>query len=173
MPCSHRPTPHARTPPPVVRLAATKVRVKKHRWHRKILKTRDPLVISVGWRRFQTVPVYGMRDPSRRCRFLKYTPEHMHCLATFWGPITPPNTGMLAFSSTSKASFRIAATGVVLEADQSMTIVKKLKLTGTPYKIFKNTAFVKDMFSSNLEVRARRGDGGRLWQRAMRVAAQN
>ena len=47
--------------------------------------------------------------------------------------------------------FRIAATGVVLELDQSTVIVKKLKLTGTPFKIFKNTAFLKGMFNSTLE----------------------
>jgi ribosome biogenesis protein BMS1 len=31
-------------------------------------------------------------------------------------------------------------------------IVKKLKLTGYPYKVYKNTAFVRDMFTSALEV---------------------
>jgi hypothetical protein len=31
-------------------------------------------------------------------------------------------------------------------------IVKKLKLTGHPYKIFKNTAYIRDMFHSSLEV---------------------
>ena len=40
----------------------------------------------------------------------------------------------------------------MLDVDRSTKIVKKLKLTGVPYKIFKNTAFVKDMFSSALEV---------------------
>jgi ribosome biogenesis protein BMS1 len=30
--------------------------------------------------------------------------------------------------------------------------VKKLKLIGHPYKILKNTAFVKDMFNTPLEV---------------------
>ncbi len=47
--------------------------------------------------------------------------------------------------------FRIAATGVVLELDKTSAIVKKLKLNGAPYKIFKNTAFIKGMFNSALE----------------------
>lgn len=131
------------------------VRIKKHRWHHRVLKTNDPLVFSLGWRRFQTVPVYSLDDNSHN-RMLKYTPEHMHCLATFYGPISAPNSGFCAFNSLSNSStsssFRVTATGTVLDVDGSAQIVKKLKLTGTPYKIFKNTAFIKEMFNSALEV---------------------
>eukprot|EP00742_Colponemidia_sp_Colp-10_P007843 GILJ01008457.1.p1 GENE.GILJ01008457.1~~GILJ01008457.1.p1 ORF type:complete len:681 (-),score=159.96 GILJ01008457.1:132-2132(-) len=130
------------------------LRFKKHRWHRRILKSNDPLIFSLGWRRFQALPVYSIEDQNDRLRMLKYTPEHMHCVATVYGPITPPSTGILAIKDASNnlPGFRISATGFVLELDQSTQIVKKLKLVGEPYKIFKNTAFVKNMFNSMLEV---------------------
>mmetsp|Transcript_9528 Transcript_9528/g.17318 ORF Transcript_9528/g.17318 Transcript_9528/m.17318 type:complete len:1164 (+) Transcript_9528:3-3494(+) len=129
-------------------------RFKKHRWHKRILKCNDPLVFSMGWRRFQSVPVFSTEDENGRHRYLKYTPEHMHCHATFYGPQVPPNTGILAIQKMSEsiAGFRIAATGVALELDASFHVVKKLKLVGTPSKIYKNTAFISGMFNSDLEV---------------------
>lgn len=140
--------------PQEVNMGMIRCRVKRHRWHKRILKSNDPLIFSIGWRRYQSIPVYSMEDVNTRERFLKYTPEHMHCHCTFYGPLVPPNTGILAYQKASRttAGFRISLTGTALELQITPSIVKKLKLVGTPYKIFKNTAFVTKMFTSALEV---------------------
>ncbi|TIC10484.1 DUF663-domain-containing protein [Wallemia mellicola] len=129
-------------------------RLIKHRWHGKILKTNDPLILSLGWRRFQSIPLYSLEDRSIRNRMLKYTPEHAHCLASFYGPLATPNTAFCAFNTLSNETpaFRVSATGIILDSDKTTEIVKKLKLTGTAMKVHHNTAFIKDMFNSSLEV---------------------
>jgi ribosome biogenesis protein BMS1 len=50
------------------------------------------------------------------------------------------------------AGFRISLTGTTLELKSTPSVMKKLKLVGTPKKIFKNTAFIGGMFNSALEV---------------------
>ena len=147
--------------PAETRFGLIQVRIKRHRWYTRTLKNNDPLIFSMGWRRFQSIPIYSLDDHSIRMRMLKYTPEHMHCYATFYGPVSAPNTGFCAFNSITggESGFRISATGVVLDIDRSAKIVKKIKLIGYPFKVYKNTAFVKDMFNSALEVASFEGAG--------------
>ncbi|KAI3969189.1 hypothetical protein MKW92_022845 [Papaver armeniacum] len=137
-----------------------KARLKRHSWHRKLLKTRDPIVVSAGWRRYQTRPTYAQEqeDCGNGLHHIDSTPEHADCLAMFWGPLAPPDTGFVAIQNlaSNKAAFRISAIGVILDVTQAAEIVtkimKKRKQIGSPLNTFKKTALIKDMFTSDLEI---------------------
>ncbi|KAL6255205.1 hypothetical protein P5V15_013543 [Pogonomyrmex californicus] len=128
-------------------------RIKKHRWFPKILRWGDPLIFSVGWRRFESRTLFSKQEDNLSHRFLKYTPEHMPCTVHFRGPMIPEGTGLLAVQkiSNKETSFRIAATGSIIETDEKK-VKKALKLIGKPTKIYRKTALIKEMFNSAIEV---------------------
>ena len=78
------------------------VKFKRHRFYRNLLKTNDPLVVSLNFSKYQTVPYFCKKDFGQRLRMLKYTPKHDFCLAVFYGNYVPPQTGVIAFQSISK-----------------------------------------------------------------------
>jgi len=80
-------------------------------------------------------------------------PEQMHCIVVFWGPICPPNTGILCVRRDCLNSYgwRLLASGSSLAPHTSLRVEKKLKLIGTPYFVSKRTALIKGMFNTDLE----------------------
>ena len=133
-----------------------KIKFTKHLWYPKILKTNDPLILSVGWRKFQTTVAYCTEDKNMRLRLIKYTPKFTNCFAICYGPSMPINIAIVAlqnnYTDRSCENFRICGTGDLIEVNHSFNITKKLKLIGEPEAIYKNTAYIKNMFNSNLEV---------------------
>lgn len=124
-------------------------KIKRYKWYKKILKTNEAAIFSVGWRRFQSVPVFSMKDATRN-RMIKYTPESMHCNVSFYGPVVPAGTGFCVYSESG--DFRVLASGTITDVSGDARVVKKLKLVGYPREVVHNTVFVRDMFTSDLEV---------------------
>ena len=71
------------------------------------------------------MPVYATEDANGRHRMLKYTPEHMHCLATIYGAMAPPNTGVLAIqtsTSNQQVGHMFCATVVSVNAGRTPSL---------------------------------------------------
>ena len=93
---------------------------------------------------------------------IKYTPKFGYCYAVFYAPTCSVGTTFVGVQKLYETDdqgnqkdvshFRLCVTGVVVELNTQFKVMKKLKLIGEPYKIMKNTAFIKGMFNSSLEV---------------------
>ncbi|KAH0573441.1 Ribosome biogenesis protein BMS1 [Spironucleus salmonicida] len=143
-------------------------RIKRHRWYPKILKSRNPLIFAMGWRRFQSLPTFASEQmehheanldtalvtDSPPLKMLKYTPEHMHCAAIFFGYGVPAGTGVICFQNLNSKTWRVAATGTTLESGEFHHVFKRLKLVGFPDKIMQKTCYLKDMFNTKNEASA-------------------
>lgn len=130
-----------------------KIKFTKHLWYPKILKNNDPIILSIGWRKFQVTPIFCIEEKNQRLRMIKYTPKYTSCYAVCWGPLLPVNVACVALQKFEEnvSHFRIAGTGDLIEINQNFEINKKLKLIGEPFEIYKKTAFVKGMFNSNVK----------------------
>lgn len=89
-------------------MALMRVKLKKHRWYPHVLKTRDPLTFSCGWRKFQSVPIFAIAEEEggdrgagaeSTLRAVKYTPKFGHCHAVFYGPAYAVGTSLIAVNA--------------------------------------------------------------------------
>lgn len=106
-------------------------KIKTSKFFGRQLKTNDPLIFSVGWRRFQSIPVYSSKTSGDN-RMLKYSFKHGFCLINFYGSVVPPGTGFSIYSE--KAKFRVLGYGNIMDVSGEHNLVKKLKLVGYPKK---------------------------------------
>lgn len=129
------------------------VKIKRHRFYARKPKSSDPMIFSIGWRRYQALPIFFNEERGGKLKFLKYMPDFLTCYATFFGPNSAINVGVTAFQYIKEGleSFRISATGVTIKEMGDGNVVKKLRVNGYPKDIFKKTAKVEKMFTSDVE----------------------
>lgn len=111
-------------------LGFVKVNFKRHRWYSNLLKSNDPIIVSSGWRRYQTLITFAKEDPNDRLRFLKYTPGHDFCTGVFYGNFNQQNSGCI-FTQTIKEDlkkFRIAGSGMVMEINKSFEVLYDISI---------------------------------------------
>ncbi|ELA41336.1 uncharacterized protein VICG_01576, partial [Vittaforma corneae ATCC 50505] len=119
-----------------------KGKVSKNKWQTFDLKSNAPYFFSVGWCRFQSVPVF-----CRNGRFSKYCREFSEIL--FYGPSVPLGSSFFIYSYD--ADYKILGAGQILDISGRSTVKKKLKLIGHPRAVLGQNVVVQSMFSTSKE----------------------
>ncbi len=130
------------------KMTALQGRVVKNKWQKKDLKTNSPYFFSMGWARFQSIPIFG--KDNKAIKYVRGTTGCEYSEIIFYGPFVETGTGFLIFDLNS--DYRILGHGQILNSNGAITMKKKLKLVGYPKKIMGNNVIVQSMFSSGEEV---------------------
>eukprot|EP00188_Purpureofilum_apyrenoidigerum_P002185 Plantae.Rhodophyta-Purpureofilum_apyrenoidigerum.ctg23278.p1 GENE.Plantae.Rhodophyta-Purpureofilum_apyrenoidigerum.ctg23278~~Plantae.Rhodophyta-Purpureofilum_apyrenoidigerum.ctg23278.p1 ORF type:complete len:631 (-),score=125.80 Plantae.Rhodophyta-Purpureofilum_apyrenoidigerum.ctg23278:227-1948(-) len=115
-----------------------------------VVRSKDPIIIETGFVRFEARPVFSEVnancDKHKMERFLQ---PGRFCAATVFGPAIFPPSPAMAFNAEGS----LIGTGSVLNADPDRIVLKRIVLTGYPFRINKRRAVVRFMFFNPEDIR--------------------
>ncbi|GJJ06491.1 hypothetical protein Clacol_000683 [Clathrus columnatus] len=117
------------------------------------VKSKDPMVLCVGPRRFRTNPIYsqhtrgGGKGANNVHKFERFLQPGVTCVATTFAPVIFGKQPCMLLKETADVQEPdLVAMGSFLNTDTTRIIAKRIVLTGHPFKVHKKTATVRYMF---------------------------
>ena len=136
------------------KLSVVNAKLSRYSEYLPEIKSKEEILIQAGFRRFLIRPIFSENIESRqKSRYQKYFLPHSTAVASFIGPIMLTPTPVIAMKLSSipyslkiESKIELIASGAVLDNDPSRRIIKRVILTGHPFKIHKKVVIVRHMF---------------------------
>ena len=116
--------------------------IKKHPSFAEPIKAKDTLIFHAGYRKFSNCPIFSQHTNGNKFKAERFLPKDGVTVATVFAPVMFPPAPVLVFT----VDHRLVATGTVYKANPDRVIVKKIMLSGHPFKINKRSVVVRHMF---------------------------
>ncbi|XP_055342142.1 pre-rRNA-processing protein TSR1 homolog isoform X2 [Paramacrobiotus metropolitanus] len=110
------------------------------------LKSNEEFVFQLGFRRFRCTALLSELSPGRLHKFLRFLPNAGHFVASIYAPIIYPPTPVLMYKETSDGALTLLASGSLLSLDPDRVVLKRVVLSGHPFKINVRSAVIRFMF---------------------------
>ncbi|ORX34364.1 putative ribosome biogenesis and assembly-related protein [Kockovaella imperatae] len=133
--------------------------VQRNTEYSEPVKAKDPLILSVGPRRYTIHPLFsqhvkgggkGVNNVHKSEKFLR---SGAAAVATFYGPVSFGKVPCLLLKNEGEGKVpSLVAMGSTLPPDPRRIIAKRIILTGHPLKIHKKTATIRYMFFNRPDV---------------------
>ncbi|KAF2348906.1 Ribosome biogenesis protein BMS1/TSR1 C-terminal [Trinorchestia longiramus] len=114
--------------------------------HTRPIKSKDKLVFHVGFRRYVNQPIFSEHTAGDKQKFCRYFHPGMTVVASMYAPVTYPPAAVLAFRQLSGNRQELVATGSVYTVNADRCVLKRIILSGHPFKIHKRSVVVRYMF---------------------------
>jgi len=122
--------------------------IKRHASFDAPIKSKERLIFHVGYRRFTSSTLFSQHTKGSKFKAERFLPHDTVTVATVYSPIFFPPSPVLVFTE----DHQLVATGTVLKSDPGRVVVKKIVLSGHPFKIHKKSSVVRYMFFSREDI---------------------
>ncbi|CAG5132552.1 unnamed protein product, partial [Candidula unifasciata] len=116
------------------------------------VKSKDPLIFQIGFRRFSTSPVFSEHSYQNKFKMERFLPQSGFIAASMFAPIMFAPAPVLVFRENVVGKYDLVAKGSLLSLDTDRIVVKRAVLSGAPFKINKKSVVVRYMFFNREDV---------------------
>ena len=119
-------------------------------------RSKTPLWFHIGFRRERAAPIFSTDGPGDKHKFERFLPSKKLVVASVYGPVVFPPAPVLGLQEeygSGGLTARLVFSGNVRKSDPDRIILKRIVLTGIPFKTHKSKAVVRQMFFCPEDIR--------------------
>lgn len=116
------------------------------------LKAKERLIVQCGFRRFIVNPIFSQHTNGDKHKYERFFRPQETVVATFFAPIQFPPAPVLCFLQNPNTTLSLVATGRLISCDPDRIILKRIVLSGHPFKIHRQTATIRYMFFNKEDI---------------------
>ncbi|EDQ91294.1 uncharacterized protein MONBRDRAFT_15285 [Monosiga brevicollis MX1] len=110
------------------------------------LKSKERLIFDTGVRQFAVNPIFSQHSTLDKHKFERFAQPGSVIVASAICPVSYPPLPALVYRQDANGSLTLVATGSVLSVNPDRLVIKRVRLSGHPFKINKRSATIRYMF---------------------------
>lgn len=116
------------------------------------IKSKERLIIQCGFRRFIVNPIFSQHTNGNKHKFERFFQPNTTVVASFFAPIQFPPAPVLCLRENPNGSLSLIASGSLLSCNPDRITLKRVVLSGHPFKIHRRTATIRFMFHNKDDI---------------------
>ncbi|XP_012277899.1 pre-rRNA-processing protein TSR1 homolog [Orussus abietinus] len=106
------------------------------------IKSKERLIFQCGFRRLSSCPIFSQHTNGNKHKYERYFQPESTVVASMFAPIMFPPCPVLCYTT----KMELIAIGSVLSANPDRIVIKRVALSGHPFKVHKRSAVIRFMF---------------------------
>jgi pre-rRNA-processing protein TSR1 len=136
------------------RMSVLHFTLSRHADYTAPIKSKDELLFVCGFRRWTARAVFSEATKrTDRCKFERYLQMGRTSIASVYAPVCYAPQPLLVFKRKPSGTLLLVATGGLMAADTDKIILKRIVLSGYPFKVHRRRSTIRFMFFNPEDIR--------------------